>query len=177
MKKIIFLFLIMCCFISMTACSKDEIIEQYIQALQALPDTGLTDKKELQGKRSPGTDSYVGTYEANYEDFSGEEVLFGGTALERDGGNEIEISCHMDTESGTFGEILSMQVDFGGGEEKESGSSVVIEKNQISILDEEPEAAGEESRNYREAAEEEAVRKALAEQFSVEEDRIRIRYG
>ena len=47
MKKIIFLFLIMCCFISMTACSKDEIIEQYNQALQALPHTGLTNNKEL----------------------------------------------------------------------------------------------------------------------------------
>ena len=94
MRKIILLLLMMCCLISMTACSKDEIIEQYNQALQALPHTGLTDNKELRGKRSPGTDGYVGTYEANYEDFSGEEVLFGGTALERDGGNEIEISCH-----------------------------------------------------------------------------------
>ena len=111
MRKIILLLLMMCCFISMTACSKDEIIEQYNQALQALPDTGLTDKKELQGKRSPGTDSYVGTYEANYEDFSGEEVLFGGTALERDGGNEIEISCHMDTESGTLKLILQTGAD------------------------------------------------------------------
>lgn len=90
----------------MTACSKSEIVEQYNQALQAVGDNGLTNNKELQGKRKLGTDSYVGTYEADYENFSGEEILFGGTALERDNGNKIEISCNMDTTSGTLKLIL-----------------------------------------------------------------------
>lgn len=86
----------------MTACSKDEIVEQYNQALQAVGDNGLTKDSDLQGKRSLGADSYVGTYEADYESFSGKEILFGGTALERDDGNEIKISCNMDITSGTL---------------------------------------------------------------------------
>ena len=93
MKKVISLFLIMCCLISMTACSKDKIVEQYNQALQAVGDNGLTNNNELQGKRNLGADSYVGTYEADYENFSGKETLFGGTALER----EPEVLC--DTEN------------------------------------------------------------------------------
>ena len=106
MRKIIPLFLIICCLISMTACSKDEIVEQYNQALQAVGDNGLTNNDDLQGRRNLGADSYVGTYEADYENFSGEEVLFGGTALERDDGNEIKISCNMDKTSGTLKLIL-----------------------------------------------------------------------
>lgn len=90
----------------MTACSKDEIVEQYNQALQAVGDNGLTNNNDLQGRRNLGADSYVGTYEADYENFSGEEVLFGGTALERDDGNEIKISCNMDKTSGTLKLIL-----------------------------------------------------------------------
>ena len=67
MRKIIPLFLIICCLISMTACSKDEIVEQYNQALQAVGDNGLTNNNDLQGRRNLGADSYVGTYEADYE--------------------------------------------------------------------------------------------------------------
>ena len=102
MEKIISVFLIMCCLISMTACSKDEVIERYNQALQSVGDNGLTKNVDLQGKRSIGTDSYVGTYEVEYESFSGKEILFGGTALERNDGNEIEISCNMKITSGTL---------------------------------------------------------------------------
>lgn len=111
MKKVISLFLIMCCLISMTACSKDEIVKQYNQALQAVGDNGLTNSNELQGKRNLGADSYVGTYEADYENFSGKETLFGGTALERDDGNKIEISCKIDTASGTLKLILQTGAD------------------------------------------------------------------
>ena len=50
--------------------------------------------------------SYVGTYEADYENFSGKETLFGGTALERDDGNKIKISCKIDTASGALKLIL-----------------------------------------------------------------------
>ena len=70
MKRIVPLFLIVCCLLSLTACSKDEIIGQYNQALQAIGDDALTGSGELQGRRRLGADSYVGTYEAQYEDFS-----------------------------------------------------------------------------------------------------------
>ena len=35
MKKLIPLFLMLCCLVSVTACSKDEIVSNYNQALQA----------------------------------------------------------------------------------------------------------------------------------------------
>ena len=108
-KKIIFL-LALCC-LSVTGCSKEEIIEHYNQALQVAGDNGLTENKELQGKRKLGIDSYVGTYKAGYDSFSGEEVLFGGTALERDAGNEIEISCDTDITDGTLKLILKTGSD------------------------------------------------------------------
>lgn len=129
-------------------------------------------RQELELMGEEYASQVIGEYEADLASQAGSFLSQNGY-----GDAAVRVTLDADTESGTFGEILSMQVDFEGGEEKESGSSVVIEKNQISILDEEPEAAGEESRNYREAAEEEAVRKALSEQFSVEEDRIRVRYG
>ena len=65
--------------------------KNYNQALQSIGDKGLTDDKDLQGKREFGIDSYVGNYTADYDDFSGNEIIFGGTALERDNGNKIEM--------------------------------------------------------------------------------------
>ena len=106
MKRIVPLFLIVCCLLSLTACSKDEIIGHYNQALQAIGDDALTGSGELQGRRRQGADSYVGTYEAEYEDFSGREILFGGTALEREGGNEVSISCDIDGEDGELTLLL-----------------------------------------------------------------------
>lgn len=81
MKKLIPLFLMLCCLVSVTACSKDEIVSNYNQALQSIGDKGLTDDKDLQGKREFGIDSYVGNYTADYDDFpvmksfSGEQLL------------------------------------------------------------------------------------------------------
>lgn len=37
MKKLIPLFLMLCCLVSVTACSKDEIVSNYNQALGGLP--------------------------------------------------------------------------------------------------------------------------------------------
>lgn len=111
MNKKIILFLVMCCLISMSGCSKEEIVDHYNQVLQVAGDNGLTKDKELQGKRKLGTDSYVGTYKADYDGFSGEEVLFGGTALARDAGNKIEIACDTDITDGTLKLILKTGAD------------------------------------------------------------------
>lgn len=86
---------------SLCACSKDEIVEQYNEALQAVGDNNLTDNKDLQGTRELGEDSYVGTYQADYDNFTGKEIVFGGTSLERDAGNEINISCDLQITDGT----------------------------------------------------------------------------
>ena len=98
MKKLIPLFLMLCCLVSVTACSKDEIVSNYNQALQSIGDKGLTDDKDLQGKREFGIDSYVGSYTADYDNFSGNEIIFGNLKLIlQTGTDEPKILC--DTES------------------------------------------------------------------------------
>lgn len=102
MKKIISLCIVMCCLFSITGCSysKDEIVDKFNQVLQELGDDTLTRDRDLQGEREFGEDSYVGTYRADYDSFTGEEKLFGGTSLERTSGNEIHISCDLDIAGG-----------------------------------------------------------------------------
>ena len=70
-------------------CSKEEIINGYNQILQEVGDDVLTADRKLQGERSFGVDSYVGEYEADYEEFDKEEVLFGNTSLNRAAGDTI----------------------------------------------------------------------------------------
>ena len=60
----------------------------------------LTPDRSLQGERVRGEDDYTGTYAADYEDFSGTELLFGGTTLDRAAGNTVELSCSLDIEEG-----------------------------------------------------------------------------
>ncbi|QNK39786.1 hypothetical protein [Caproicibacter fermentans] len=101
MKKSILFFMIACCFLFLlTGCTKDEMVDHYNQTLQEAGDDNLTKDSKLQGKRSLGTDSYVGSYSADYDGFTGTETLFGGTALERDGGNEVEVTCKLNISKG-----------------------------------------------------------------------------
>lgn len=106
-------FLLAGCFlmVSISACSKDEIIDNYNQVLQEVGDNNLTGDDDLQGTRSFGADSYVGSYSANYDGFTGTENLFGGTALERDAGNKVTITCKMDIQSGTAKLIFQSGTD------------------------------------------------------------------
>ncbi len=85
----------------LTGCNKDQVVGVYNQVLQ-LFDAGVTTDAELQGHREPGADAYTGRYEAEYRDFTGTEVLFGGTALQRDAGDTLEITCDL---SSTDGEL------------------------------------------------------------------------
>lgn len=39
-------------------------------------------------------------YERLYEDFSGTELLFGGTTLDREGGDTVDISCSLAIDEG-----------------------------------------------------------------------------
>lgn len=106
MRKTIWLSLVLCCVLSLTACSKDEIIDDFNHVLESIGNDNLTGNKKLQGNREFGENSYVGTYKADYDNFTGKEILFGGTSLDRDDGNEIHISCDLDIGSGTAKVIL-----------------------------------------------------------------------
>ena len=79
---------------------KDAILDAYSSLMDTAGSWALTPDRSLQGERVPGEDDYTGTYEANYGDFSGTELLFGGTTLDREAGNTVELTCSLDIEEG-----------------------------------------------------------------------------
>ena len=91
---------------------KDAIVDAYGSLVDAAGSWALTPDRSLQGERVPGEDDYTGTYEAGYEDFSGTELIFGGTTLDREAGDTVEVICSLDIEEGNAAIFLC-----SGGEE------------------------------------------------------------
>ena len=87
--------------LSLTGCSKDEILDQYNNVVQLAGNATLTGDLSLEGKRTYGDDHYTGTYVADYKDFSKTEYLFGGTSIERENGKDISVSCDLEITEGT----------------------------------------------------------------------------
>lgn len=81
---------------------KDKIINTYDSFIQSFDTAGLTSNLKLKGKRKYGVDKYVGTYLANYDNYSGEETIFGGTALNRKNGNHIKLKIKIERENGNI---------------------------------------------------------------------------
>jgi len=102
--KKIFSLVLVCTFtigLSLTGCSKDEILDQYNNVIQSAGNATLTGDLSLKGKRTYGDDHYTGTYVADYKDFSKTEYLFGGTFIERKNGKDISVSCDLEVTGGT----------------------------------------------------------------------------
>ena len=89
-----------------TGCSKDEILTHYNNIIQSAGKGTLTSNYELNGDREFGVDDYVGTYIAQYENYSGIEYVFGGTSIEHESGSEVTITCKINTTSGSAQLIL-----------------------------------------------------------------------
>ena len=87
-------------------------MDAYGSLVDAAGSWALTPDRSLQGERVPGEDDYTGTYEAGYEDFSGTELIFGGTTLDREAGDTVEVICSLDIEEGDAAIFLR-----SGGEE------------------------------------------------------------
>ena len=79
---------------------KDALVGAYGSLVDAAGSWALTPDRSLQGDRVRGKDDYTGAYEADYKGFSGTELLFGGTTLDRATGNTVELSCSLDIEEG-----------------------------------------------------------------------------
>ena len=79
---------------------KDTLVGAYGSLVDAAGSWALTPDLSLQGERVRSEDDYTGTYEANYEDFSGTELLFGGTTLDREAGDTVEVTCSLAVEEG-----------------------------------------------------------------------------
>ena len=85
---------------------KDTLVDAYGSLVDAAGALALTPDRSLQGERVRGEDDYTGTYEADYEGFSGTELLFGGTTLDRATGNTVELSCSLNIEEGEIAVLL-----------------------------------------------------------------------
>lgn len=86
---------------TLSACTKDEILNHYNNVIQFAGSVELTSKLSLQGKKEKGIDDYTGSYKADYENFSDTEYLFGGTSIKREAGKDISITCTLEVLSGT----------------------------------------------------------------------------
>ena len=79
---------------------KDAILDAYSSLMDTAGSWALTPDRSLQGARVRGEDDYTGAYEADYQDFSGTELLFGGTTLDREAGDTVEVTCSLAIEEG-----------------------------------------------------------------------------
>lgn len=105
-KKILLFVLCVSILAMMSGCDKDQALEDYKKAIENAGNMNLTKDKDLHGKREFGTDKYVGNYKGTYQSFSGEEILFGGTAIDREAGNTIHVKCDVDIREGSVEIIL-----------------------------------------------------------------------
>ena len=99
MKKFIIVIFVIICTIFLTGCSKDRVIKIFDDASKKFGDEILTKDNNLIGKRNFGIDHYTGTYVSNYENSTKNEIIFGGTTLNRDEDN-IHIKIYLEKVSG-----------------------------------------------------------------------------
>ena len=85
---------------------KGHLLEAYGMLLDEAGSTALTPEGRLKGRLEKGGDDYTGSYEADYSDFTGTELLFGGTTLEREGGSTLNITCTLSLENGSASVFL-----------------------------------------------------------------------
>lgn len=108
-KVFISLFLVLCLTVSFAGCSsnhdkgslKDNLIDGWDSWIQSFSKHALTKEKDLQGEKARGVDEYTGTYTAAYNRFNGKEIIFGGTALDRENGNHLQVTYKLTIEDGS----------------------------------------------------------------------------
>lgn len=61
----------------------------------------ITGDESLKGKRQEGADDYAGSYEADYDGFTGDEYIFGGTLMKRMSGNDLKARYSLSIQSGS----------------------------------------------------------------------------
>lgn len=79
---------------------KDNLIDGWNNLMQSFSRHALTKDRDLKGDKENGIDEYTGNYTAEYDDFNGEEFIFGGTALERDNGSNLKATYTLSVSSG-----------------------------------------------------------------------------
>lgn len=80
---------------------KNSLINGFNDWMQSFSKYALTNDFELQGIRKYGIDNYTGSYEATYFQWTGKELLFGGTSLQRENGNQLKVTYTLTIAEGT----------------------------------------------------------------------------
>lgn len=107
MFKLVAMAVALCLMFGSAGCSwldnvdKDKVLDAYTDVIQSAGKVALTNDFLLKGDRKFGVDSYVGTYTADYNNFTGTEYLFGNTSIERESGKSVTINCEFDITDGT----------------------------------------------------------------------------
>lgn len=78
----------------------DGFLEEVNDWSESLATHSITKDQDLIGNRKRGADNYVGTYEASYTQFDGEEYIFGGTSLKRKDGSDLCATYSLTVQSG-----------------------------------------------------------------------------
>ena len=89
MRKCLAIGLLFCALCALAACSDEEVVTQFNEVLQAAGEKVLTSEADLQGTRTFGGGRLCGHLPSPVRRVHREETVFGGTALERDAGNEV----------------------------------------------------------------------------------------
>lgn len=78
----------------------DSFLEEANGWSESFATHSITKDHDLTGNRERGSDNYVGTYEAAYTQFNGEEYIFGGTSLKRKDGGDLSAAYSLTVQSG-----------------------------------------------------------------------------
>lgn len=103
---------------------KDNLIDGWDSWIQSFSKHALTKEKDLQGEKTKGVDEYTGTYTATYDGFNGKEFIFGGTALDRENGNHLQVTYKLTIEDG------SAELNWIAGNDEYSVANVSSEDTQ-----------------------------------------------
>lgn len=92
-------------FVSSCDLNKDDILGSYNNFVESAGKIELTPKFKLNGEKSEWADDLRGIYTSDYENFTGEECIFGTTSIQTS--EDLSIKCNISSESGDAKVILS----------------------------------------------------------------------
>lgn len=85
----------------LSGCGKDQALGVYNAAVEAAGALALDRPAELSGDLSRAQDGYTGSYQAAPEAYTGTELLFGGTSIDKAADEAVQVSCTLSAKAGS----------------------------------------------------------------------------